>query len=94
MGLPAIPLPAVPDRCAHAGGAARPSIGALLNELNVVLFDLSKSDMFVTFAGMQFDGASGFQFFTGRSPADSSLRSATRRSDDGADSSVRLIPAL
>jgi serine phosphatase RsbU (regulator of sigma subunit) len=41
---------------------AAPSISALLNELNAVLLDLSKPDMFVTFAGMQFDGASELQF--------------------------------
>ena len=41
---------------------AAPSISALLNELNPVLFDLSKPDMFVTFGGMQFDEASGVQF--------------------------------
>jgi len=41
---------------------AAPSMSALLNELNAVLLDLSKPDMFVTFAGMQFDGASGLQF--------------------------------
>ena len=41
---------------------AAPSISALLNELNVVLLDLSRPDMFVTFAGLQFDRASGLQF--------------------------------
>jgi serine phosphatase RsbU (regulator of sigma subunit) len=38
------------------------SMSALMNELNVVLLDLSKPEMFVTFAGMQFDGASELQF--------------------------------
>jgi serine phosphatase RsbU (regulator of sigma subunit) len=41
---------------------AAPSLSALLNELNAVLLDLSRPDMFVTFAGMQFDRASGLQF--------------------------------
>ena len=41
---------------------ASQSMGALLNELNIVLFDLSKPEMFVTFAGIQFDGASELQF--------------------------------
>lgn len=34
----------------------------LLNTLNVVLLDLKKPEMFVTFAGVQFDGAADLQF--------------------------------
>ena len=34
----------------------------LLNTLNAVLFDLRKPDMYMTFAGLQFDGASELQF--------------------------------
>ena len=34
----------------------------LLNTLNAVLFDLKKPDMYVTFAGLQFDGSSELQF--------------------------------
>ena len=41
---------------------AAQSMSALLNELNIVLFDLSKPNMFVTFAGIQFDGTSELQF--------------------------------
>ena len=37
-------------------------INELLNTLNAVLFDLRKPDMYMTFAGLQFDGASELQF--------------------------------
>ena len=41
--------------------AAEP-IDRLLNTLNLVLIDLKKPEMFVTFAGLQFDGAAELQF--------------------------------
>ena len=41
--------------------APRP-LGELLDTLNVVLFDLKKPGMFVTFAGLQFDGTANLEF--------------------------------
>jgi len=38
------------------------SIGALMDELNVVLLDLKKPEMFVTFACVQYDGSPELQF--------------------------------
>ena len=37
-------------------------IDQLLTNLNTVLLDLKKPEMYVTFAGLQFDGVSGLQF--------------------------------
>jgi hypothetical protein len=37
-------------------------LGELLTTLNAVLFDLKKPDMYVTFAGLQFDGRSDLHF--------------------------------
>jgi hypothetical protein len=41
---------------------ATQALDQLLNTLNVVLFDLKKPGMFVTFAGIEFDGAPELQF--------------------------------
>src|SRR5215471_16422548 len=41
-------------------------LGRLLTDLSAVLFDVKRPEMFVTLAGLQFDGASGLQFSVAR----------------------------
>jgi len=47
---------------AHTQLRATPSMETLLNTLNAVLFDLKRPDMYVTYAGLQFDGRPELEF--------------------------------
>jgi serine phosphatase RsbU (regulator of sigma subunit) len=47
---------------AHMALRIAQPIDRVLTDLNAVLLDLKRPDMYVTFAGLQFDGTSGLQF--------------------------------
>jgi sigma-B regulation protein RsbU (phosphoserine phosphatase) len=57
-------------------------IDQLLTNLNTVLLDLKKPEMYVTFAGLQFDGASGLQYSVAGHPPILHYRAASATVDE------------